>query len=121
MMPEAATLPSLPRPVRVYGKGWWMYHPAPEEIPVTFQIGLVADDGVILASDKRARSRAGVAEGRLGVDISSTVEKLWIVDRAFAYCVAGNENTIHSIARGIRVRLEGKGGKLNREELERVL
>lgn len=66
--------------------GRWVYIPASEEIPVTFQIGLVGEDGVLLASD-RANNRLGSQPRTI---FSS--DKFTITGNV-AYCCAGDDFT----------------------------
>lgn len=70
-------------------RGRWVYVPAPDEIPVTFQIGMVGSDGVLLASD-RAHTRPD------SVRTTFSAEKLTIISSessAYCYCCAGDDYT----------------------------
>ena len=65
--------------------GKWVFVPDPEEIPVTFQIGIVGSDGVLLASDRRY-TRPGPVRTTFDADkikISGNV----------AYCCSGDDLT----------------------------
>lgn len=96
-------------------------YPSCEDIPVTFQVGMVGSDGVLLASDMKARSTAGQQEGiSAGVDFPSTAEKLFHYDR-HAYCIAGNDNTIRWIANGVHERFEKQGSAALDSEAVRSL
>lgn len=67
-------------------RGRWIYVPQPEEIPMTFQVGIVGADGVLLASDLRYV--------RGGPDVSRRTyssEKIVVrEDKNLAYCSAGD-------------------------------
>lgn len=67
--------------------GRWIYMPPSEDIPVTFQIGMVGEDGVLLASD---RGHVRLGEGRT----TFSSQKLTITgDGNIAYCCAGDDFT----------------------------
>src|SRR5205809_8004096 len=69
-------------------KGHWVYISDPEEIPVTFQIGIVGSDGILLASD-RATTRIN---GYRGSPFMAT--KITTVGDFLAYCCAGDDTAI---------------------------
>jgi len=58
--------------------------PLGEETPMTFQVGFVGNDGVLLASDRRI-----VMMGR--VRASSLADKIFIEGNDLAYCCAGGD------------------------------
>lgn len=65
--------------------GQWVYHPGPGELPMTFQIGALGDQGVVLGSDKRLTDELG--EVRTTFD----TPKIKIFnDLPLAYCYAGD-------------------------------
>jgi hypothetical protein len=60
-----------------------------EEVPLTFQIGIVASDGVFLASDLK---RTNVGAGPHTYRSSSETPKIHVSDRGqVAYCYSGND------------------------------
>lgn len=56
-----------------------MKSPWGEDVPVTFQVGFVGGDGVLLGSDKRLMMMGRVRS-------SSLVEKVFIENDDLAYC-----------------------------------
>src|SRR5579863_4399601 len=71
--------------------GQWVYHPGPEEIPVTFQIGALGDEGIILGSDRRA------ADESHGTRTTFDTPKIVVIDDLrLAYCYAGDLLAKHS-------------------------
>lgn len=84
-------------------RGRWVYIAASEEPPVTLQIGVVAVDGVILASDKRALHRAGT------VDSSSLMDKIRCRQNPpIGYCWAGNDDLMVALTRRFVQSLQSK-------------
>jgi len=68
-------------------RGRWVYIPHPEEVPVTFQIGMVGNDGVLLASD-RLYTQIGPGASRR----TWHSDKIFIRDdKNIAYCSAGDD------------------------------
>jgi hypothetical protein len=66
------------------------YRPPSEDIPMTFQVGLVGTDGVLIASDMRASG-----SGRYRT--SETVSKLnWNSDSGIACAVTGDKSSVHA-------------------------
>lgn len=98
-------------------------YPSSEDIPVTFQIGIVGTDGVLLASDVRARSTAGFRDGiSAGVDFSATTEKLFCYPEFHhAYCIAGNDNTIWRVGHCAHENIKKHGNTFLDHETVRSL
>lgn len=66
-----------------------VYVSDPEEIPLTFQVGLVGSDGVLLASDQLQTIPHETTDGRR-VRLSQTARKIQVLnDRRIAYCASG--------------------------------
>jgi hypothetical protein len=71
-------------------RGRWIYVPYPEEIQVTFQVGMVGTDGILLASDTLCMQ----GQSPDGSTIRSTYDtpKIQIDDeKGLAFCWAGDE------------------------------
>ena len=68
-------------------RGRWIYIPYHEEVPVTFQIGMVGSDGVLLASD-RLHTQFSPYRNRFLSDKISVHE-----DIGLAYCCTGDDLT----------------------------
>jgi hypothetical protein len=70
-------------------RGQCVYVPAPEDIPVTFQIGMVGEDGVLLASDTCCTQGSSFVGS---IRRTEPIRKIQI-DRTnhFAYCWAGDD------------------------------
>jgi 20S proteasome alpha/beta subunit len=65
------------------------YPPDPEDIPMTFQVGMVGTDGVLLASDTRMLRQEGCRT-------SSEIRKICQLEHpAMACCAAGDDHTMH--------------------------
>jgi 20S proteasome alpha/beta subunit len=79
--------------------GHWVFIPAREEIPVTFQIGIVASDGVILASDKCGSYTVRKDPGTRGDSITRKIEISPDVPYV-AHCSAGQTEITDAIMRG---------------------
>jgi hypothetical protein len=82
-------------------RGRWVYVPAPDEVPVTFQIGMVGSDGVLLASDRLVTRF---------IPHRATSEIVKIVvreDLGLAYCCSGDD----SFANRVRIILDAHLGK----------
>ncbi len=91
---------------------------------MTFQVGIVGSDGVLLASDTRARSTAGFQDGiSAGVDFSATTEKLFCYPECrHAYCISGNDNTIWRIGHAVHEKIREYGSTfLDRETVRSLL
>lgn len=75
--------------------GRWVYIPDPEEIPVTFQIGMVGSDGVLLASDRLASQSA--TDGPGPYRDTFRTDKIRITEsKRIAYCCAGDKLSIEA-------------------------
>src|SRR5258708_3142237 len=76
---------SSPPPGILYGPSPKRYCPPSEDVPMTFQVGLVGSDGVLLASDKRVRDVRG------GLVATFDTDKIVVLDDLhLAYCFAGD-------------------------------
>jgi hypothetical protein len=89
---------------------------------VTFQIGIVATDGVILASDKCARHRAGMGTG---TDGGTQTPKIFFPPEEpyMAYCLSGDFDVIGAVFTALsELRLRCGGIKQEQpEQFERLL
>lgn len=67
-------------------RGRWVYVPTPDEVPVTFQIGIVGSDGVLLASDR-------LVTRLVPCRMTSRMEKIIVrEDIGLAYCCSGDDD-----------------------------
>ena len=83
--------------------GQWVFIPAREEILVTFQIGIVANNGVILASDKAATHLAGK------VDSTNITDKIKCSQSPMmCYCWAGDDTLMSSVVRRFLAKVDSK-------------
>lgn len=83
--------------------GQWVFVPNREEVPVTFQIGIVANNGVILASDKAATHLAGK------VDSISITDKIKFSNSPMmCYCWAGDDTLMSSVVRRFLAKVDSK-------------
>jgi hypothetical protein len=92
---KSATSQALVQGLYIADRWVWVYSKELENIPVTFQVGIVATDGVILASDTRVTQIEGQAlySTAEGQRLFSTSEKIVVHDEVprLAYCWAGDQ------------------------------
>lgn len=78
---------------------------------MTFQVGIVGSDGVLLASDTKALSTAGFQDGiSAGANFSATTKKLFCCNEfRHAYCITGNDNAIWRVGRCAHEKIKKQG------------
>jgi 20S proteasome alpha/beta subunit len=73
-------------------RGRWVYIPGPEETPVTFQVGIVGSDGVVLASDLCHIYPGNCADSRTAMKSKIMISK----DQRIACCASGDDTAAYA-------------------------